>query len=339
MDFRHLLSDDSLRNEFFDRIDEIAASAGSEGGLEGLEGLEGGVDPGAVVAAADSMAEGRWDSSDPGLEAIIRRFTRPVYLIRDGTFVPPQDNSPDSRRIAAYLEAARPRLNQVIPSVGRIDLRNHRLAWVGSGWVVAPRIVVTNRHVAEAFARPSGPGFVFRENDDRRHVAAYLDWRQEYRQPDESRFRVEGILWIEPDGSPDIALLLIAARGEDGETPPDPIRLLTSEEIKEIGLGSWVGVIGYPAHSDFYDREDQQRIFDGIYGCKRLAPGKVTALVGDSRLYHDATTLTGSSGSAVVDLASGKAIGLHFEGVVGDHNTAVLAPRIASVISAHVVGP
>jgi len=336
MDFRQLLSDDALRDEFLDRIDEIAASAESEGGLEGLEG---GVDPSAVEAAAESMAEGRWDSSDPGLEAIIRRFTRPVYLIRGGTFLPPQDNSPDSHQIAAYLEAARSQLNQVIPSIGRIDLRNHHLAWVGTGWVVAPRIVVTNRHVAEAFARASGPGFAFRENDDGRRVAAYLDWRQEYQEPDESRFRVEDILWIEPDGSLDIALLLISARGEDGETPPDPVGLLTDQEIRQLGLGSWVGVIGYPAHSDFYDRDDQQRIFDGIYSCKRIAPGQVTALVGDTRLYHDATTLTGSSGSAVVDLASGKAIGLHFEGVVGDHNTAVLAPQVAHVVGMHALGP
>lgn len=335
MDFRQLLSDDALRDEFHDRIDEVAASAESGGGLEGLEG---GVDPGAVEAAAESMAEGRWDSSDPGLEAIIRRFARPVYLIRGGMLLPPQDNSPDSHQITARLEAARSLLNQVIPSIGRIELRNHRLAWVGTGWVVAPRIVVTNRHVAEVFARGSGPGFAFRENEDGGRVAAYLDWRQEYQEPDGSRFRVDDILWIEPDGSLDIALLLISARGEDDEAPPDPIGLLTGQEIRQLGRGSWVGVIGYPAYSDHYDRDEQQ-IFDGIYGCKRIAPGQVTALFGDARLYHDATTLSGSSGSAVIDLASGKAIGLHFEGFAYDHNTAVLAPQVARVVGMHAPGP
>lgn len=330
MDFRQLLSDGALRDEFFDRIDEIAGSAQIEGGLQGLDG---GVDPSAIENAAESMAEGRWDSPHPGLEAIIRRFTRPVYLIRRGTFFPPQDNSPDSYQIAVYLEAARSRLNQVIPSIGRIDLRNHHQDWVGTGWVVAPRTVVTNRHVAEVFARSSGRGFVFRKNDDGRRVAAYVDWRQEHQEPDESRFRVEDVLWIEPDGSVDVALLRIASQGEDGEAPPVPIGLMTGQEIRQLGLGSWVGVIGYPAHSSFYNRDDQQRIFDGIYNCKRIAPGQVTALLGDTRLYHDATTLTGSSGSAVIDLASGKAVGLHFEGVAGDHNTAVLAPQVARIVS------
>ena len=63
MDFRQLLSDDALKNEFFERVDEIAASAGT---ASGLEGLEGGRRPSVVEAAAESMAEGRWDSSDPG---------------------------------------------------------------------------------------------------------------------------------------------------------------------------------------------------------------------------------------------------------------------------------
>lgn len=333
MDFRQLLSDDALRDEFLDRIDEIAASPGTAGGLEGLQG---GLNPRAVEAAAESMAEGRWDSSDPGLEAIIRRFTRPVYLIQRGTFLSPRDSSPNSHEIAMRLETARSRLNQVIPSIGRIDLRNHRLDWVGTGWVVAPRTVVTNRHVAEAFARASGPGFAFRMDNDGRRVASYLDWRHEYQQPDESRFRVEDILWIEPDGSPDVALLLIAGHGEDGEKPPDPVGLMTDQEIGQLGLGSWIGVIGYPAYSDYYNRDDQQRIFDGIYNCKRIAPGQVTALVGDTKVYHDATTLTGSSGSAVVDLASGKAIGLHFEGVTGDHNTAVPAPEVARIVSTRI---
>ena len=260
---------------------------------------------------------------------------RPVYLIQRDTFLPPQDNSPDSHEIAAHLDTAHPQLNQVIPSIGRIDLRNHRYDWVGTGWAVAPRIVVTNRHVAEEFARDTGHGFAFRTNDDGRRVAAYLDWRQEYQEPDESRFRVEDVLWIEPDGSVDVALLLIAGKGEDGEGPPGPIGLMTDQEIGQLGLGSWVAVIGYPSYSSCYNRDDQQRIFDGIYDCKRLAPGQVTALVGDTRLYHDATTLTGSSGSAVVDLASGKAIGLHFEGVAGDHNTAVLAPQVARIVSTH----
>jgi len=77
MDFRQLFSDDALKSEFLERIGEIAANSDT---ANGLEGLEGGISPDVIEAAAESMAEGRWSSSDPGLEAIILRFVRPVYL-------------------------------------------------------------------------------------------------------------------------------------------------------------------------------------------------------------------------------------------------------------------
>jgi hypothetical protein len=332
MDFRQLLSDGALKREFFERVSEVAASCDR---TDGLEGLDGGISPGTLEAAAASMAEGRWNSSDPGLEAIILRFLRPVYLVQGGSIRPPADNSPNSRAIAGLLQSARAGLSRVVPSTGRIELRNHRWNWVGTGWMVAPRTVVTNRHVAEEFARPAGHGFAFRKSGKGRRVAAYLDWWQEYRQPDESRFRVEEVSWIEPEDGPDVALLRIADRGEDGEPPPAVVSLMADEEVSRLGVGSWVGVIGYPAYDSRNDHDDQQRIFDGIYNCKRLSPGQVTAFVGDAELQHDATTLGGSSGSVVVDLASGKAVGLHFGGLEGDRNYAVLAPQLIGILRAH----
>ena len=47
------------------------------------------------------------------------------------------------------------------------------------------------------------------------------------------------------------------------------------------------------------------------------------------RLNHDATTLGGNSGSVVMDLATGQAVGLHFGGYEGDRNMAVQAPVVA----------
>jgi len=335
MDFRQLLSDPAVRTEFFDRIDEIAANTGVEGGLEALEG---GISYAEVRDAAESMSEGRWDSSDPGLEAIILQFLRPVYLVQRGTFSASSDQASSSLEIAGRLENARSKLDPVIASTGRIDLRNHRLDWVGTGWMVAPRVVVTNRHVAEEFGRAAGDGFAFKRNFIGRRVAAYLDWWQEYRQSEESRFRVEEIIWIEPDESVDVALLHISGTGEDGEEAPPPVTLMTGEEIAQLNVGAWIAVIGYPAYDSRNDAGDQQRIFDGIYNVKRLAPGQVTAFAGNELLQHDATTLGGNSGSVVVDLASGKALALHFGGEEGEHNFAVLTSRVASIANARVSG-
>ena len=53
---------------------------------------------------------------------------------------------------------------------------------------------------------------------------------------------------------------------------PAPIDL--AADVGESAIGSWVAVIGYPALDSRNDEADQQRIFDGIYNVKRLAPAR-----------------------------------------------------------------
>jgi hypothetical protein len=335
MDSRQLFKEPALKEEFLDRFAELKAAAPAAGaGLESLEG--GGYDADQARRVAESMAEGSYDpGTEPGLEAIIERFTRPVYLVQDATFVVPPDVFPNSDVIADQLKRARTALEGVIPSAGRIDLRNHRLDWVGTGWIVDSDIVVTNRHVASEFARQDNGGFVFRENLNGSTVAATVDWRREYQRPDESRFRVTEVLWIEPEDSVDVGLLRISTAGESGEPAPAPIGLMTREEIDATPQGAWVAVIGYPASDSRNSAEDQQRIFDGVFNVKRLAPGQVTFFEARVLLHHDATTLGGNSGSVVFDLDSGKAIGLHFGGIEGSRNEAVQAAQLREIIARH----
>jgi endonuclease G len=332
MEFTQVFTDEDVKQEFLDRFDELADAAQLAGGLEGLEGLEAGPSRRDAEKAVDAMAEGVYQPDDSGLEAIVQRFTRPVHLVHGAGFDPPTDNFPESETIQERLAAAAGRLGEAIPSSGRIDLRNHRLAWVGTAWKVAPNVVVTNRHVAEEFARPGGGGFVFRKSFDKRVVRASVDWRREYNEAAESIFRVSKVLWIEPDGSPEVALLEIDGEGENGEAQPPIIPLMTAEEYQAATVGRWLAVIGYPAQDSRYDAADQQRIFDGIYDVKRLASGKITAMPGAELVKHDATTLGGNSGSAVVDLCSGKAMALHFGGIQGVANWAVPAPRVRQIL-------
>lgn len=335
MDSRLVFSDSAVKQEFLDRFDELAERA--QVGAGGLEGLEGGLRVDEAAAVAEGMAEGTFEpGTRPGLEAIIERFTRPVHLIQLSTVTQPPDSFPNSEQIGSHLENSRKELEQVIPSAGRIDVRNHRLDWVGTGWMVAPDLVVTNRHVAWEFTSERDGGFHFRQNFGSPPVRASVDWRREYQRPEESRFRVEKVLWIEPDSSVDVAVLRIAEHGEDGEARPPLIDLMTREELDGAGVGSWVAVIGYPAFDSRNNAADQQRIFDGIYNVKRLAPGQVTAVVQQDLLHHDATTLGGNSGSVVVDLASGKAMGLHFGGTEGAQNLAVQASRVRQILEPYL---
>jgi endonuclease G, mitochondrial len=91
-----------------------------------------------------------------------------------------------------------------------------------------------------------------------------------------------------------------------------------------------VGVIGYPAFDPRNPADVQNSVFHGVYSVKRLQPG----LIGARRTVksfgnqvnaatHDASTLGGNSGSAVVEAANGNVFALHFGGVYHDANFAV----------------
>jgi hypothetical protein len=131
MDFRQVFSDASVRAEFLEQFEELAANARTEG--RGFESLEGGaalrLDP---EAAVTDIVEGRFAlGSDPGLEAIIERFTRPVYLVQGGTFTVPLDTFPEQR--------GDPRTPRGRPGTSRTlhpKRRAHRSAqWAaGLGW-------------------------------------------------------------------------------------------------------------------------------------------------------------------------------------------------------------
>ena len=337
MDFQHIVAgDEELLTELLDRRAELETT----GGAGGLESLDGGGGTEGLGGDLDRMREGTYVPGDgSGAEAIILRFTRPVFLVQDSLVIPPADSATfaagESAVITARLDEARQRIDAAIPSVGRINLVNHRMSWVGTGWMVDPEIAVTNRHVAEVFAARDGGAFPFRVADQTgRLVKASIDWRQEYGRPNESVVRVEEVLWMEPDGGPDLALLRVRATDEDDAPTPSPVALMGQAEV-DASVGSWMAVIGYPARSPYNRADDQQRLFDGIYDVKRLAPGTVTGVSPDGQLTHDATTLGGNSGSVVLDLASGQAVALHFGGYEGDRNMAVQAPVVADRLAAH----
>jgi hypothetical protein len=334
VDYRSLFRDPDLKEELLDRFDELQPFARPLDGYEGTRSSSG-LDSGDAVSAITSMQEGTWrrPDEDDGLEAIILRFTRPVHLVQDNTFRRPADRFPESEILAKRLDDAREPLEAAIPSVGRVDVVNHQLSWLGTSWLIAPNVAVTNRHVAEQFARADGDGFVFRKNVLKREIRAKVDWRREFERPHESVFRVTKVLWLAPDETFDIALLELADTDELGAKLPRPLELAADADICQ---GAWFATVGYPALDSRNDAADQQRIFDGIYDVKRLAVGTLMSVVPDGLVTHDATTLNGNSGSALIDLASGKVLALHFGGFFGKHNMAISASVLSSLVEAHL---
>lgn len=259
-------------------------------------------------------------------EAVILRVGRPVLTIFEND-VKLDFNDAESEVWRQRLTDAKNIVAGVVPSVGRIEVLNHpQLDWAGTGWFIDKNIIVTNRHVAELFGRNTSNGFVFRQSATGNSMGSAIDLLQEADNPNKWIFQVRKILHIEPEPGPDIAYLQVElAQGN----PPPPLPLSNNA----LSVESNVAVIGYPAKDSRMPEVDlMERIFGSVYNKKRLAPGQVTNIQ-PTRLFHDCSTLGGCSGSAVVDLATGRVAGLHFAGRFMEANFAVPASVIAQTLT------
>ncbi|MAC78562.1 MAG: hypothetical protein CML66_10935 [Rhodobacteraceae bacterium] len=253
-------------------------------------------------------------------EAIIIPDRRPAVTIQDGTY---------DLRHADWLHLNQPgpreRITRAIPGIGRVELPGHPTApYGGTAFVVGRDLLMTNRHVAEAFARGLGtrslsfiPGRM-----------GAVDFLREHDRPDGVVLDVTGIAMIHPYW--DMALLRI-----EGLPDTHPILSLATGAVEDR-VGQDVAVIGYPAFDPRNALDVQDKVFGGVYGVKRLQPGKMRGRA-DVESYdrfvtvptHDASTLGGNSGSCVVDVQTGEILGLHFGGHYLKANYCVAASDLA----------
>jgi endonuclease G len=264
-------------------------------------------------------------------ESIAMRRRRPVLAIRNGAAVLEFKDAGDVPLWKARLQKAAGVLAPRIAAVGRIDLTgNPDYSWVGTGWLVHPRYLATNRHVAEIFARGDGDRFVFQPGLDG-DMGASIDLLQEIGRDEKQVFKVNGVSYIEQRPGLDLALLEVEQI--DGKVAM-PVVLASRPPRK----GSQVATIGYPAYDSRIPEPDlMKQIYGDVYDKKRLAPGTITE-ADDDRVLHNCTTLGGNSGSVVVDLDTGEAVGLHFSGSFMRTNYAVRADRVAERLKALLGG-
>jgi len=254
-------------------------------------------------------------------EAIVRLYGRPALLIQGDTFVEPQSEIWRNR-----LSTARQGLEAAIRAVGRIELRDHDLDWVGTGWLVRDEVIVTNRHVAELFINRHGDKLMFCRNHLGREVGARLDFREEFGGGTALEYRLLEPIHIEDRSGPDMAFFRIEP--DDAGRRGDPIILGGREEPE-----TFVATIGYPAWDGHRNEPEQmRRVFNDIYNVKRLQPGQLR-FQREFWVTHDCSTLGGNSGSAVIDLESGKASALHFGGRYREANYAVLGSVVSERLS------
>ncbi|MCL2779681.1 MAG: serine protease [Polyangiaceae bacterium] len=240
------------------------------------------------------------------LEAIVHTELRPALLVQDGTFLPPPQEW-------IQLTTYRGGIDYAIARTCRIEMEGSiDLDWAGTGFVVADDLIATNRHVLEEFASFEEATGRWRFYDG---VTVHADFRQEIGSTAVQDVEITGIWGVH--NRFDLAILQAKPSGGC----PSPL----IGGIPDLSPQSDVVVIGYPAYdSRRNDAAVMDRIFRGIYNVKRVLPGQL--LLRDRANYvlrHDCSTLGGNSGSPVIDLRSGRLIGIHFRGQYLQWNEAI----------------
>jgi hypothetical protein len=252
-----------------------------------------------------------------GLEAIVQIEGRPAILIQEGHFFPP----PVSWQI---LEQSRQSIETNCKSVGRIELKGHpSLDWVGTGFLVADEVIMTNRHVAKEFCTM---GSRKRWTVDA-GITARIDYVEEMATVDSAEFVLKKIIGVHENL--DMALFRVEKISSDGDNCPEPLPV--SSKPPDQGVGCRIYCVGYPAWDGRRnDPEIMRKIFSNIFDVKRLQPGELMQVIEAEKIFmHDCSTLGGNSGSCVIDLQTGQVIGLHFGGRYQQGNYAVALWQLA----------
>lgn len=195
-----------------------------------------------------------------------------------------------------------------------------RFAQVGTGFVVGTdqsgaSIIITNRHVVEVALR-YGWGDVrgiTLSCDFARHSAIEDDDRASYLVSVEKPPEVHSTY--------DLAVVALDSRANMRELRSELLNIQRTAPILGSNAAVEVGVLGHPSFDSARDPFPSHFGFGEGFGIKRFSPGYVRRV--EKRKWraqftdiflHDATTLSGSSGSCILDLNTNAVVGLHFGG-------------------------
>lgn len=324
-----VLKDSNVRREIREQKDKLTIPSDIDLLPEDIDRFIGIYEKEGLDGARQELGSSRVDAS----EAVIMRFARPSVLVANGSF-----DLPENRVWQDRLDTYKNKIENVIPSIGRVELRNHpSLKYVGTAWLISDDIVVTNAHVVEEFGEKNGDSFIFKVRRGRT-IGATIDFQEEYGFPEERQFRVTKILNIGDvrAGEADLAFLKINRIGSDNNGNQITLTASPLELDNNFSEGNSVVAIGYPAFdsraSEHGATSTVNEIFDFKYNYKRIAPGEVISKTA-IEFGHDCSTLKGNSGSPIINIETGKVIGTHFEGIFWEENYAIPSSIVADFLN------
>ena len=277
---------------------------------------------------------------EDALEAIVQQDgSRPTLpLSADDGFDVKDDTLGQWQASARQFEK---QIKAAASSVGRIDLDGRH---IGTGFVVKPGIILTNRHVLQDLAAVDAAGaWTFKGQptitfDANPAASRARQFTIHQRVVLAGRDHIDR-LQLDVNRL-DFAVLECDVSGSG----PFPTPLPLEGDADKVVLKRPVFTIGYsaaPRHGA-YSSEVLNRLFRHRYGVKRFSPGEIdrgigtaAAGTGETVFAHDATTLGGNSGSCVVDFGNdGRlVVGLHFAGTPRTTNYAHANARLRATLA------
>jgi hypothetical protein len=247
------------------------------------------------------------------LEAVIRVVGRPAWYVRQDVPTPEENDelSRDDEFWIVRIGNAGKALRRVCSRTGIITRAEggDRVPF-GTAWMIGPRTVVTNAHVAVQLThQESGRIGDLRDGWRMRPgVKGAVNFAFENNGSQSTGLEIEDVLYVQTSRVPDIAVFRL--RGSGAESPsPIELDLVKRADWRDLD----VFPVGHPIR-DLQSDPNVAIVFGAIDGTKRFSPGKLVAVVGGTVLAHDCSTTNGSSGSPIVDFTSLKAVGLHYFG-------------------------
>jgi endonuclease G len=309
--------------------DRMLATQESVNARGATESMGGPVDVQKTLQAAQND-QPLSDAERYAAEAIIFPELRPVIDVVNDSY------GTVTHKLWTHLStnaAIKGRIETAIKSVGRIELPHGPLPYAGTGFVVGSNRIMTNRHVAQIFASGLGDkSIVFKAG-----LSAGFDLKRERGGAKPVVLVVKRVLLIHPYW--DCAVLEVEG------LPAIAAPLTLSAEAPQTLDDREIAVIGYPAFDPRNPAEVQDDLFDSVFRIKRLLPGQLDTVAGAASfgkivqaIGHDASTLGGNSGSCLIDLGTGKVVGLHFGGIYRERNHAVPSADLGSDPRLHDAG-
>jgi hypothetical protein len=284
-------------------------------------------------AAVDALESGASagslsDAQMVALESVIRTRGRPALKVEDGGLealdetrhpgsgfwrIPVADNEGQLLRVAASTGAVMARV-----------LAGGAPIVCGTAWLIAPNLLMTNRHV---LFPPAGTALAKRnpqrvtEADLTPGIELFIDFAHEEGTARDGKAAITAVPFVAEDADPvDVAILRIAAPPAGAST----LRLVTSADVsRQLFLVGHPGVLAaVPA--------DVQAVFGTPNGRKRVCFGEKLAATAalPGVMGHDASSIGGFSGACVLAFGSAGVSALHYYGDPARGNRAITADAL-----------